>query len=241
MNRRELDLGEATPHLGLLARQGEPPARWATGTEVVIATSPMSAVSEALRTLRTQLALQWMNQRQVQLLSVVSAVRDEGRSFIAANLAVAFAQLHERTLLIDMDLRHPRLHQIFRVDNDEGLATLLAGRGNGSGNGHEMHRVEGCETLSLLPAGPRPTHPQELLAARTLGPVLDQLRPHFDVIIIDTPAFSSGADAQIVSAQARQALLVSAPGRATRDETDQMVGALRQVGVSIAGIAINRR
>ena len=237
MNRRAQELGEATPPLGLLARQGGVPARWVPGTEVVIATDAMSAVAEALRTLRTQLALQWMNQRQVQLLSVVSAVRDEGRSFIAANLAVAFAQLHERTLLIDMDLRHPRQHRIFGVDNEEGLATLLAGRGSGQG----LHRIEGCESLSLLPAGPRPTHPQELLAPRALAPVLEQLRPHFDVIIIDTPAFSGSADAQIVSAQARQALLVSAPGRATRDETDQMVGALRQVGVSIAGAAVNRR
>jgi protein-tyrosine kinase len=237
MNRDPLGAAEAAPALGLVARPDDEPPRWAPGTEVVIATTSMSPVAEALRTLRTQLALQWMNQRQVQLLSVVSAVRGEGRSFIAANLAVAFAQLHERTLLIDMDLRHARQHRIFRVDNDIGLSTLLAGHGNG----REIRRIEGCQTLSLLPSGPRPAHPQEMLSARSLTPVLDQLRPHFDVIIIDTPAFSSGADAQIVSAQARQALLVSAPGRATRDETDRLVDSLRQVGVSIAGAAVNRR
>jgi len=237
MTRPLLSPGEAAPKLGLVARPSDEPPRWAPGTEVVIATTAMSPVAEALRTLRTQLALQWADHRQVQLLSVVSAVRGEGRSFIAANLAVAFAQLHERTLLIDMDLRHARQHRIFRVDNDEGLSTLLAG----GGSGHEIRRIEGCQTLSLMPAGPLPDHPQELLAPRALAPVLEQLRPHFDVIIIDTPAFSCGADAQIVSAQARQALLVSAPGHATRDETDRLVSALRHVGVSLAGAAINRR
>ncbi|WP_425259336.1 polysaccharide biosynthesis tyrosine autokinase [Rubrivivax sp. RP6-9] len=243
-----LRFGETAMQLGLvsredvdaaLARQRNVPGmpRWADGSELVVSTHATDPVAESIRTLRAQLALHWMHERQTQCVSIVGAARGEGRSFIAANLAVAFAQLQERTLLIDMDLRHPRQHAIFRVDNSRGLSTLVSGRGNG----HEIQRIDGYGSLSLLPAGPRAPHPQELLAARTMGPVLEQARLHHDIVIIDTPAWSTGADAQIVSAQARQALLVSAPGRASRDDVALLVHALRQVGVAIVGAAVNRR
>jgi protein-tyrosine kinase len=244
----QLRFGETAMKLGLvsrsdveeaLARQFNFPSapRWAEGSEVVISTSSMEPVAEAIRTLRAQLALQWMRHRQTQFVSIVSAARGEGRSFIAANLAVAFAQLQERTLLIDMDLRNGRQHQIFRVANEHGLSTLASGRSTGQ----EFQPIEGYDSLNVLTAGPRPPHPQELLAARTMSPVLEHARAHYDIVIIDTPAWSTGADAQIISAQARQALLISAPGRATRDDTGLLVAALRQVGVSIVGAAVNRR
>ena len=101
--------------------------------------------------------------------------------------------------------------------------------------------MEGYETLSLLTAGPRTAHPQELLVARAMTPLLDHLRAQYDIIIVDTPAWSCGADAQIVSAQTQQALLVSAPGRANRDETGRLIEGLRQVGVSIVGATVNHR
>lgn len=246
--KSNLRFGEAAIKLGLVKRKDvedallrqydfPSPPPWAHSGEVVIAAAAMGPVAESIRTLRAQLALHWLNQRDVQFLAVVSAARGEGRTFIAANLAVAFAQLHERTLLIDMDLRHARLHQIFRVENQHGLSSLASGRGTGG----EIQRIVGYDSLSLLPAGPRPPHPQELLTARWMGPVLDAVRREFDVVIVDTPAFCCGADAQIVSAQARQALLVSAPGAATRDDTERMLGACRQVGATIAGAVINRR
>jgi protein-tyrosine kinase len=246
--KTKLRFGETAVKLGLvnrrdvddaLARQFDFPAPppWALGAEVVIASASMGPVAEAIRTLRAQLALQWMNHRQVQMLAVVSAERGEGRSFIAANLAVAFAQLQERTLLIDMDLRQGRQHRIFRVENKHGLSTLVTGRSTGS----EIQRIMGFETLSVLPAGPRPPHPQELLTSRSMSPLLEQVRRRYDVVIVDTPAFSCGADAQIVSAQARQALLVSAPGASTHDDTHRLVAACRQVGVTIAGAVVNRR
>lgn len=244
----QLRFGETAMKLGLvtrsdvedaLARQFNFPStpQWAEGSEVVISTASMEPVAEAIRTLRAQLALQWMRHRQTQFVSIVSATRGEGRSFIAANLAVAFAQLQERTLLIDMDLRNGRQHQIFRIANEHGLSTLASGRSTGQ----EFQAIEGFDTLNVLTAGPRPPHPQELLAARTMAPVLEHARAHYDIVIIDTPAWSTGADAQIISAQARQALLISAPGRSTRDDTGLLVGALRQVGVSILGAAVNRR
>lgn len=247
MNAPEARIGDAAVKLGLVSRRDDnhtlrkhhvpgSPA-WASGTELVISSAGSLAAAEAIRTLRAQLALQWMTQRQPQVLSVVSAGRGEGRSFIAANLAVAFAQLNERTLLIDMDLRHARQHHIFRAANEQGLSTLISG----GSTGQEIQPIEGYETLSLLTAGPRPAHPQELLAARAMAPVLEHVRANYDIVILDTPAWSCGADAQIISAQTRQALLVSAPGGATRDETGRLVAALRQVGVTIVGATVNHR
>jgi protein-tyrosine kinase len=208
----------------------------AMGAELLVASTPMSAVAEAVRTLRAQLALRWREQRQTQFIGIVSAVRGEGRSFIAANLAVAFAQLHERTLLIDLDLRHARQHRIFGLDPTQGLSSLQR-----DGGAADISPIEGCPTLSVLPAGPPSRQPQELITARVLAPLLDQARRRFDVVIIDTPADACGADAQIVSAQAGQALLVSAPGMASRDETSRLLSALRQVGVAVVGAAMNRR
>ena len=95
--------------------------------------------------------------------------------------------------------------------------------------------------MYLLPSGPTPPSPQELLTARSLRPTLEHLRTKFDVILVDTPAWSCGADAQMISAQTGDALLVSAPQHATRASTDHLLAALRRVGVTVAGAAVNHR
>lgn len=210
---------------------------WARRSELLVATAPRTEFAEAIRTLRTQLALHWSNKLQTQSLSIVSADRGEGRSMVAANLALAFAQMNERTLLIDLNLRQPRQHEIFRVANRDGVAGML----NGRETGREIQRIAGYPSLWLLPSGPTPPSPQELLTARTLTPLLERLRAQYDLILVDTPAWACGADAQIISAQTGHALLVCAPQRATRAATDHLLTALRNVGVSVAGAAVNRR
>jgi receptor protein-tyrosine kinase len=145
---------------------------WARRSELLVATAPRSDVAEAVRTLRTQLALHWINKLQTQCLSIVSADRGEGRSFIVANLALAFAQMNERTLLIDLDLRQPRQHEIFRVANRYGVTSMLNGRDTGG----EIQRIDGYSSMYLLPSGPTPPSPQELLTARSLTPGLAKAR-----------------------------------------------------------------
>ena len=243
-----LRFGEMAAKLGLVSRADVSDAlalqfnyptlpTWARRSELLVATSPRSEVAEAVRTLRTQLALHWMNKLQTQCLSIVSADRGEGRSFVVANLALAFAQMNERTLLIDLDLRQPRQHEIFRVANRYGVTSMLNGRDTGG----EIQRIDGYSSMYLLPSGPTPPSPQELLTARSLRPTLEHLRTKFDVILVDTPAWSCGADAQMISAQTGDALLVSAPQHATRASTDHLLAALRRVGVTVAGAAVNHR
>lgn len=241
--------GEAAVRLGLvsidavreaLSRQYSfpylPMREDAFPAELVMIMDPKHVMAESIRTLRSQLALRWLNEFGRKCLSVVSTQRKEGRSFIAANLAVAFAQMNERTLLIDMDLRNPRQHEIFRVDNRQGLSSVLIGRKSLG----EISGVRSHEALSVLSAGPTPPNPQELLGPRLIAPILKELRSRYDVVIIDTPAWSSGADAQIIGAQTGSALLVSQPGTSSQRATHGLVKSLRDVGVSIVGAVMNQ-
>jgi Mrp family chromosome partitioning ATPase len=117
-------------------------------------------------------------------LAIVSPGREEGRTYLAANLAVVFSQLGERTLLIDADMRHPRQHVLFGLPNRGGLSSLLAGRAGAD----VIELVAPLTNLSVLPAGPQPPNPQELLGRPVFQNFLAELDKEFDVVIIDTPA-----------------------------------------------------
>jgi receptor protein-tyrosine kinase len=177
----------------------------AVGREVVAAFSPFSAPVEALRALRTQLMLRWFSaEHGPKALAIVSADRGDGRSHLAANLAVVFSQLGERTLLVDADLRNPRQHRIFKLDDRVGLSALLAGRGGES----QPQRIRGLMGLSVLPAGATPPNPQELLGRAAFPLLLEELSARFDVILVDTAAAGIGADFQSVAAVTRGAILL---------------------------------
>jgi protein-tyrosine kinase len=140
----------------VLARGGE----GGVADDVVAAHQPQSEIVEPLRALRSQLILRWLNITDRKVLAVTSPERGEGRSWLAANLATMFAQLGERTLLIDADMRHPRQHRLFNIDNSVGLSALLTGRA-----GREIaRRIHPQLRLFVLPAGVMPPNPQELLA-----------------------------------------------------------------------------
>jgi receptor protein-tyrosine kinase len=137
-------------------------------------------------------------------VAVVSEARGDGRSYIAANLAVVLSQLGGRTLLIDADLRNPAQHALFGLENRIGLSAVLAGRAGAEA----VQRVAQLGNLSVLPSGVAPPNPQELLARPTFGVLLERLAEHVDFILIDTPPATESADAQTVAARARAALFV---------------------------------
>jgi protein-tyrosine kinase len=205
--------------------------------EVVAAYQPFGAVAEQLRTLRSQLALRWLQRGRVERpsLAVTGVGRGEGRSFVAANLAVMFAQAGARTLLIDADLRHPSQHGLFRLDNRRGLSTLLAGRGAGE----VIVPVAGLSNLFTLPAGPVPPNPQELIT-RHLARQLRALEPHFEVLITDTSAAASGADGQLVAAESGATLLVVRQDATPLADLRAFHGALQAAGSRVLGAVVNR-
>jgi chain length determinant protein tyrosine kinase EpsG len=203
--------------------------------DVIAAHEPQSEIVESLRALRSQLILRWLNTAEKRVLAVTSPERGEGRSWLAANLATMFARLGERTLLIDADMRHPRQHQFFNIDNSVGLSALLTGRA-----GREIaRRIHPQLRLFVLPAGITPPNPQELLARPVFDVVLNLFSSQFGLVIIDTPAATETADAQILAAYAGSAIVV-----ARRDHTRQAkllatMDALAESGVNVVGSVIS--
>jgi protein-tyrosine kinase len=204
--------------------------------ELIAAYQPFSAAVEQLRALRSQLMLRWFDTKTKRnALAVVSPGSGEGRSFIAANLAVVFSQLGERVLLIDADLRKPRQHLLFKLGNNAGLSSILAGRA-----GHEaIVRVQPLLGLSVLPAGSKAPNPQELLGRPRFTELLQSLADDFDVIILDTPAARDFADAQTVAVRAGAALLLANKNGTSSHALTHLTKSLQQSGASLVGTVLN--
>jgi protein-tyrosine kinase len=215
----------------VLSRGGE----GGVADDVIAAYMPQSDAVEPLRALRSQIILRWFNTASRRVLAVTSAERGEGRSWLAANLATMFAQLGERTLLIDADMRHPRQHRIFNIDNSVGLSALLTGRA-----GREIaRRIHPQLRLFLLPAGIMPPNPQELLARPVFDVILDHFAAQFSLVILDTPAASETADAQILAANAGNAVMLARRNCTSQTKLAAAMQMFIDTGVNVIGSVIN--
>jgi protein-tyrosine kinase len=204
--------------------------------ELVAAYEPFSARVEQLRSIRSQLMLRWFDKaEQRQVLSVVGAERGEGRSHLAANLAVVFSQLGERTLLVDADMRNPRQHEIFHLENKVGFSTVLSGRSRGD----SVVRIPELAGLSVLPAGPMPPNPLELLNRLNFDEFLIQAKASFDVVIVDTPAISTGEDAFMTAVRTGAAIAVARSSQTKVAAFSDLVQGLMNAGVSVVGSVLN--
>lgn len=204
--------------------------------ELVAAYDPFSKEVEALRALRSQLVMRWFSTGERRsALAVTSAEPGDGRSYIAANLAVLFSQLGQRTLLIDADMRHPRQHELFGIDNRVGLSTLLAGRGSID----DVQRVTSMIDLSILPSGTMPPNPQELLSRRSFQEILADYTNEYDVILIDTPADSEYADGQLAAMRAGAAMVVARRHASHAGAVGNLVDSMKQAGVMVVGAVLN--
>jgi chain length determinant protein tyrosine kinase EpsG len=246
---RRCRFGEAAVRLGLvseadvhraLARQHDAPAPLApsvrAGAELVVAREPFHPCAEELRALRTQLLVRWDNARvQPRRLAIVSPGAGEGRSYLAANLAVAFAQLGERTLLVDADLRAPRQHRIFGVPELPGLSAWLSARAAREA----LRPLPDFGPLTLLPAGALPPNPLELLSRPAFGALLRELQAEFDVVVFDTPPARPYADAQTVAFRAGHALALARRDHTRLTDAAQVVRELSNCGTRVVGTVAN--
>jgi len=215
----------------VLARGGE----GGVADDLIAAYMPQSDAVEPLRALRSQIILRWFNSANRRVLAVTSAERGDGRSWLAANLATMFAQLGERTLLIDADMRHPRQHRIFNIDNSVGLSALLTGRA-----GREIaRRIHPQLRLFVLPAGIIPPNPQELLARPVFDVILDHFAAQFSLVILDTPAACETADAQILAANAGNALMIARRNCTPQEKLLAAMEMFTDTGVNVIGSVIN--
>jgi receptor protein-tyrosine kinase len=226
-----------------LARQFDyaylPPQDTSLSASLVAACKPFSPAGENLRAVRSQLMLRWFNTDPLhKVLAVVSAAKGDGRSFVAANLAIVFAQQGERTLLIDADLRAPAAsgqQALFKLDKSAGLTGILAGRA-----GMEAALpVPSLPGLTVLPAGAVAPNPQELLGRPDFGQLLGSAAQQFDVIIIDTPAAGDFADAEIISARGGAALMVARKNQSLTPDVALLARRLQEGGVTLVGSVLN--
>jgi protein-tyrosine kinase len=246
---RGLRFGDAAIKLGLitkfdveqvLSKQFEfpylIPGQTRISGELVAAYAPLDPRMEVFRDLRSDLMLRWFKlDLRVKHLAIVSPGRNEGRSYLAANLAVVFSQLGERTLLIDADMRHPRQHQLFSLGNRTGLSTLLSGRAGPD----VIERIAPLQNLSVLTSGPVPPNPQELLARPVFHRFLEELDKQFDVVILDTPAGEDSADAQTIATRACGALLLARRHQTSARAIRSLSAHLTGIGATLMGAVIN--
>lgn len=205
--------------------------------EVFAAYYPSAPETESLRRLRTTLLMKHFDgNADARILSIVGAHRHEGRSVLAANLAVMFASIGKRTLLIDADLRNPRQHRLFGFRNRRGLSNILANHDTTD----IIEHVGDLKDLFVLPAGAIPPSPQELVGRSVFVLLLGELSKQFDVVLIDTPAMEEYSDAHVISATAGTALLVARDNVSHVATLQAITANFAQSGVNLLGAVINR-
>ncbi|RZL00207.1 MAG: polysaccharide biosynthesis tyrosine autokinase [Rubrivivax sp.] len=204
--------------------------------ELVVANDPFSEEVEAFRDLRSQLLMSVLGEgSERHALAVVSPDVGDGKSFIVANLAVAFSQLPGRTLLVDADLRSARLHEVFNVDAGPGLTSILAGRAEAN----VIKPVAHLPNLYLLPAGVVAPNPVELLQQAAFSLLLRELHDQFDHIVVDTPAAALGSDARIIASHCGAALVIARKDRSRVPQLQKLVKQLGKASVKLGGVLMN--
>lgn len=205
--------------------------------ELVIHNKPKSNISENIRTIRTNLMFT-SSDEESQVILVTSSIPGEGKSFISSNLATAFAQTDETTLLIDCDLRLGRIHKIFGVSNDKGFSNLLASQS--VVNCADFIKKTPIPNLYVIPRGTVPPNPSELLNSTNTKRVINFLRENFSRIIFDGVPINGLPDSLIMASLVDRVVLVTAVGYTKIDELMEAKKALEKIDANIAGVVVNR-
>lgn len=206
--------------------------------ELVAGRHPFGSAASAIREIRTRLlegVLRHTSEHR-HALAVTSPARGDGKTWVAANLALSLSQLGARTLLIDADLRSPRSHLLFRrAKGAAGLSAILAGRASPN----VIRPIRALPSLFLLPSGAVPPNPLELVHGSAFGILLRQVRMKFQYVVVDTPAAEEGSDHRVIAAECGAALVVGRRGSTRMDAVRRMVDGLRGVGTEIGGVVLN--
>jgi polysaccharide biosynthesis transport protein len=209
---------------------------WKEGEKPVVVslTETASPAAESYRALRT--SVQFLGvERPLRVIQVTSASKAEGKSTTVANLAVALARAGQRVTIVDCDLRRPRIHQFFGMANDIGLTSVLIGEAT---IGSAVQAVPDVPNLYLLPSGPRPPNPSELLAGQHVAEILGSLEEG-SLVIIDCPPVLPVTDAVVLSGKVHGTLLVATAGETRQKELRRTREVLDQVGAPLIGLLLN--
>jgi capsular exopolysaccharide synthesis family protein len=203
--------------------------------DLVVQQKPRSHVAEAFRSLRTAMAFSVSG--AVRSLVVSSTFPSEGKTLVSCNLAITQAQIGRRTLLVDADMRKPRIHKTFGLTDKKGLSNLLADPANTSLM--EVVLPTSVPNLFFLPAGPIPGNPVELLDSEEFGRFLAHTRTQFDLVVLDSPPGFSLVDSIVMAKRTSGLLLVIRSFVTPKVPTQQLVGRMHMAGVPLLGVALN--
>ena len=235
--------------LGVFPRAGESSAEAPTGysgrrkarqvVEVgdidrIVHTQPMSMAAELCRTIRTNLMFM-AAESPSKTMVVTSANPEDGKTTVATNIAIALAQSGQRVLLVDADLRRPRIHRTFDLENQVGITSTLVGERSLSQVTHDV----GIDKLSVVTCGPLPPNPAELLHTQQFSEVLKEAESRYDRVILDSPPLRMVTDAAIIAPQCGGALLVIRSDATTRDAVRGTLQSLRNVRAHVLGGVLN--
>jgi succinoglycan biosynthesis transport protein ExoP len=202
---------------------------------VVSITEPNSTAAEAYRILRTSIQFMGLD-RAVRIIQVTSPNASEGKTTTLSNLAVAFAASGLRTVVVDCDLRRPRLHAFFDVANATGFTSVLLGE---VGLTKALQPVPGQERLLVLASGPLPPNPSELLSSRRAAELFQTLSSQADVVLVDSPPCLPVTDALVLSQRVDSTILVTTAGATTQKAAARAAEMLLQVKAPLAGAVLN--
>ncbi|MBL8778078.1 MAG: polysaccharide biosynthesis tyrosine autokinase [Acidimicrobiales bacterium] len=230
------DLAKVTgglPSLAIIPRhespvEGEMPP-------ILTATKPMSHTAESYRSLRTSVEFLALEKR-MQTIQVTSAQAGEGKTSTVVNLAVAFAQAGEKVIVVDCDLRRPRLHEYFGLDRHLGFTSVLL---NERGLDEVVRAAPGFENLQVLCSGPLAPNPSELLGGERFAEIVRKLSTDHTVVLIDSPPVLPVTDALVLSRVADATIVVASSGTSSKRRFARSVDSLRQVGAPLVGSVLN--
>lgn len=211
-------------------RRGRQPS---PGRELIVHEMPTSGIAEASRSIRTNI-LFTAPDKPYKVMLITSAAMGEGKTTVACCIAIAMAQTGKRVVLVDCDLRRPRLHRIFQKPSDVGLTTALVEEG------HEEHIEESeVPNLSVYVAGPHPPNPAELLQSERFKSVLKRLTARFDYVILDSPPVLAVTDAAVLSTLVDGVVMVTRAFQTRKELAQHALRRLTDVGAHVAGVVLN--
>lgn len=197
--------------------------------------NPKSPISEAYRVLRTNIQYSSID-KPLKLLTVTSAGPGEGKTTTTINIAITFVQAGNRVLVIDGDLRKPKVHKLFGLENQRGLTNILAIKDDYT----RYIKQSEIEGLDVITCGAIPPNPSELLASNQMKQLMDKIRDDYDLILIDAPPVGNVTDAAIVSTIVDGTILVAASGTVEIESLKRAKELLEKVNANIIGVVLNK-
>jgi len=205
--------------------------------ELIVHEKPKSNVSEAFKTIRTNLQFSSVDE-EVKSILITSSIPSEGKSFVSANLAVAFAQAGSKVLLVDCDLRRGRQHNIFKVNNNLGLSNLLIDNTDKKDDKY-FHKTD-VKNLYVLPRGIVPPNPSEILASEKNKNLVKILEKSFDMVIYDGPPVNGLADSIIMAGIVSKVIIVTSYKHTKMEQLQNTKRSLEKFENKIAGVIVNK-